>query len=130
MNETTPKAGENKSSTSRGRGRGGFRGRGRGRAQFNGQQRQSNEQRNSKNEIQCYQCKKYGHVKADCWYRDQQVNYAAANEEESRLFMAYCDTNEVTSDMWFVDNGCSNHMSGIKGIFKELDETKKNSQAW
>ncbi|PHT36880.1 hypothetical protein CQW23_24580 [Capsicum baccatum] len=43
------------------------------------------------------------------------------------LFMAYCDTNEVASDMLFVDGGFSNHMSDMKSTFKELDKTQKST---
>ena len=28
-------------------------------------------------------------------------------------------------DLWFVDSGCSNHMTDTKSLFKELDETQK-----
>jgi Pol polyprotein len=27
--------------------------------------------------------------------------------------------------VWFLDSGCSNHMSGEKSLFKKLDETQK-----
>ena len=41
--------------------------------------------------------------------------------------MACRNTNEGADDMWFVDSGCSNHMSGMKSIFKELDKTLKST---
>ncbi|CAL5340443.1 unnamed protein product [Camellia sinensis] len=134
VKDIVTKAAEGDSSTSRGRGRGGFRGRGRGRGYGHGNgrgkgrfdgQRQSGEQRNYKNGVQCYHCKRYGHIKADCWYKDQQVNYAAENEESSKLFMTHFDPNNTSSDVWFIDSGCSNHMTGMKSLFKELDETQK-----
>ena len=56
-------------------------------------QRQFNEQSNIRNVIQFYYCKSYGHTKADCWYKDQRMNFAAENEEEEKLFMACMDTN-------------------------------------
>ncbi|GMP92784.1 hypothetical protein CsSME_00042867 [Camellia sinensis var. sinensis] len=31
----------------------------------------------------------------------------------------------MSSDVWFVDSGCLNHMTGMKSLFKELDETQK-----
>ncbi|XP_016567276.1 uncharacterized protein LOC107865544 [Capsicum annuum] len=68
----------------------------------------------------------FGHVQADCWYKEKQANYIETTDGESKLFMAYCDTNEVTGDIWFVDSGCSNHTSGMKSIFKELDKTQKS----
>ena len=70
---------------SRSRGRGGFRnfhgGHGNwGRWRNNGQ-RQFNEQINITNIIQCYHYRKYGHIKAGCWYKYQQMNFADENEE-------------------------------------------------
>ena len=53
------------------------------------------------------------------------MNFAETNDEESKLLMAHYNTNDVASDVWFVDSGCSNHMSGMKAMFKELDETQK-----
>ena len=41
--------------------------------------------------------------------------------------MACHDTNEVACDLWFVHSVCSNHMSGMKSIFKELDKTLKST---
>ena len=90
------------------------------------QRHSTNEQTGNKSGIQCYHCKKFGHVKADYWYEEKQVNFAEKNDEENKLFMNHYDTNEVASNVWFLDNGYSNHMSGMKTIFKELDETQKN----
>ena len=54
------------------------------------------------------------------------MNFTAENEEEEeKLFMAFMDTNPKKGDLWFVDNGCSNHMTGTKSLFKKLDETQK-----
>lgn len=55
------------------------------------------------------------------------MNFAAENEEEEEeyLFMACTDTNSKPSNLWFVDSGCSNHMTGTKTFFHELDETQK-----
>ncbi|KAL4353579.1 hypothetical protein GQ457_06G019510 [Hibiscus cannabinus] len=129
VKETFMSQGNNERSTNNNRGRGGFRGgrgygRGRGRGRNNGR-RQCNEQGNKKYGIQCYHCNRYGHIKADCWYKDQNVNLAAENDEENKLFMACTDANHMPSDLWFVDSGCSNHMTGIKSLFKELDESQK-----
>lgn len=53
------------------------------------------------------------------------MNFAAENEEENNLFMACIDTDYKPSDLWFVDSGCSNHMTGTKSLFQELDETQR-----
>ena len=113
----------------RGRGRGAFHGKshGKGRGRVFEQRHSTNEKKGNKSGIQCYHCKKFGHVQADCWYKEKQVNFAETNDEESKLFMAHYDTNEVASNVWFVDSSYSNHMSDMKAIFKELDETQKIS---
>ncbi|KAH0779714.1 hypothetical protein KY290_006141 [Solanum tuberosum] len=132
VKEEAAKYGENNGLANRGRGRRGFRG-GRGRGYGRGRGRndghkQSNEQGNRKNGIQCHHCQRYGHIRADCWYRDQKINFAAGeNEEENYLFMACVDTDHKPSDLWFVDSGCSNHMTGAKSLFKELDEKQKKT---
>ncbi|KAL3500670.1 hypothetical protein ACH5RR_039763 [Cinchona calisaya] len=117
--------------TSRGRGRAGYCGRGdrggqgRGRVDAQDEQEQITEkQKNYKSNIRCYYCKRYGHVMIDCWKREKQANYAE-DEEEIKLFMAYQDNIIALSDIWFLDSGYSNHITGIKSLFKELDESHK-----
>ena len=62
----------------RGRGKGMFRGRGRNRGRGRGfaQRQVPGEYKAQRNYIQCHNCKKYGHVKADCWFRNQSANVA------------------------------------------------------
>uniref|UniRef100_A0A3Q7HIM5 Uncharacterized protein n=1 Tax=Solanum lycopersicum TaxID=4081 RepID=A0A3Q7HIM5_SOLLC len=40
--------------------------------------------------------------------------------------MALSCEKETPNDVWFLDSGCSNHMSGTKSLFKDLDESKKS----
>ena len=40
--------------------------------------------------------------------------------------MAKGETEEVTKEAWYIDSGCSHHMTGDKTKFKELDETVKS----
>ena len=47
-------------------------------------------------------------------------------EEESNLFMAHSPITDVSNGVWFIDSGCSNHMSSSKSLFRDLDETKKS----
>ncbi|KAK1431533.1 hypothetical protein QVD17_07993 [Tagetes erecta] len=123
----------------RGRGRGRFNNRGRG---VFGRGRGSLD----KSKIpQCYCCKKFGHLKKDCWYNDEgQVNVAANEDDDvvdepddQRLLLAATTPHELlideqltlmnykTNHLWFVDSGCSNHMTGARDSFVSLDETFK-----
>ena len=42
------------------------------------------------------------------------------------LFMAHSAVDDASEEVWFIDNGCSNHMSGTKSLFRDLDESKKS----
>ncbi|KAH0711345.1 hypothetical protein KY289_007304 [Solanum tuberosum] len=56
----------------------------------------------------------------------KKINFAATkNEEKNHLFMACTDIDHKPSDLWFVDSDCSNHMTGVKSLFHELDEKQK-----
>ena len=60
---------------------------------------------------------------------EKQANYAEEageeDEKEFKLFMARSETIESSNDTWFLDSGCSNHMTGLRFLFKELDESYK-----
>ncbi|XP_028079521.1 uncharacterized protein LOC114281273 [Camellia sinensis] len=58
-------------------------------------------------------------------FRGRGRGCAGNGEESSKLFMTHFDPNNMSSDVWFIDSGYSNHMTRMKSLFKELDETQK-----
>ncbi|XP_020266886.1 uncharacterized protein LOC109842418 [Asparagus officinalis] len=102
----------------RGRGRGAYRGRGRGRGR----------QMYNKAIVECYKCHKLGHFQFECPSWDKEANYAEMGEEEEEILLtAYEEENGARrEDIWFLDSGCSNHMSGDKSMFCDLDESFKH----
>lgn len=106
----------------RGEARGCFRGKGRGRSS---EPRNKNIQnRQNKTNVQCFNCKKFGHYKSQYWYNEKVVNVAENTKVEvTDLFMASSGSGVEHKDIWLLDNGCSNHMTGSKNIFKCLNES-------
>lgn len=112
----------------RGRGRGTWRGRqfNRGRGWRSGPRQGPAESRSPKSHIQCFNCKKFGHYKSECWYNDQSANIIEEEGSSSNLFMAKHESkNEEANEVWLIDSGCSNHMTGQRNLFKDLDENQK-----
>ncbi|KAJ0512218.1 putative transcription factor interactor and regulator CCHC(Zn) family [Helianthus annuus] len=136
--------------SSRGRGKGSNRGRGgggRGRNQFGqnrGSQNGSNEgdkQQGKKDysKVQCFRCDKFGHFVSRCPERkkDKQANLIDAEEIDPSLFMVQ-DVQEIVylneekvipknyengseeNDLWYLDNGASNHMTGYSFLLSKL----------
>lgn len=101
-----------------------------------------------KSYLKCYNCSAYGHFAADCRKprrtREQreEVNMAKFEDDEPALLLAKCDKEESKgmhlkekqvvpsqflkvqneSNVWYLDNGASSHMTGFKTKFKELNE--------
>ncbi|KAD3068893.1 hypothetical protein E3N88_36773 [Mikania micrantha] len=108
----------------RGRSRGSFgrgrsRGRGRGRGSFD------------KSSIECYKCQQMGHYQFECPQWNKGVNYAEFDDTEELVLMAKeeKEDQETTecNGYWFLDSACSNHMTGTKEWFTELDENINHS---
>lgn len=109
----------NDNGPSRGRGgKGAFRGgcnkagHGRGRQSLN------------KSLIECFKCHKMGHFQYECPNWERQAHYAELDEEDEELLLvAYEELHHTThEDVWFLDSGCSNHMTGSKEWFIDLEE--------
>ncbi|XP_074353008.1 uncharacterized protein LOC141692171 [Apium graveolens] len=104
--------GDSSGSSSYARGKGGFRGgyrggRGRGRQSFNrGQTSESYECRAPKVE--------------------ERSHFAAAKEDKdvgTAMFLTYKEDEESKKNVWYLDSGASNHMTGHKELFTEIDDT-------
>ena len=93
----------------RSRGRGSFRGRGRARQSIN------------KAEIDCFKCHKHGNFQYECPTWEKKINYVEVedkiDQKDELLLMASLDFKQGKKKEWFLDFGCSNHMSGNKNWF-------------
>ncbi|XP_028088668.1 uncharacterized protein LOC114289200 [Camellia sinensis] len=132
-------------SNSQGRGRGGGKNatgrvrnaRGRGRSNFQRKENEESTQQkcgicNRSNHVdkdcwfrgkpKCYNCNKFGHVKKDCLVKStQQANFSEEQESEGHMFYACHKESDQNKDVWFLDSGCSNHMTGDESIFVKMD---------
>ena len=84
--------------------------------------------------IQCRFCRKMGHIEKNCRARQnqpqqnhvQQANFVEKSEnEEEILFMASHEENTTNKSSWFIDSGCTSHMSHNELLFHTLDKSFK-----
>ena len=104
-----------------------------------------------KSQIKCFNCNIYGHYANECkkpsrrekGNRSEEANLILTHDEEPALLMAKCEENrdgvillnetttvaklsssdeQTDSNVWYLDNGASNHMTGLRSKFKQLDE--------
>lgn len=40
--------------------------------------------------------------------------------------MTYASPQKSSQEVWYLDSGCSNHLTGARHYFKELDKTQKS----
>jgi len=94
-----------------------------------------------KSKIQCHYCKKYGHYAYECKKRQYDDNKKGkchsnnANSPSSPMFMVHVEAmpivspvecnvaQEIPCDIWYLDSGCSNHMTWNLELFSSLDKS-------
>ncbi|CAM8952826.1 unnamed protein product [Rhodiola kirilowii] len=78
--------------------------------------------------VECFKCHKIGHYQFDCPNSSKVANYAELDDKEELLLMSYVDKEEVQREgVWFLNSGCSIHMTGFKHWFTSLDEGFRHS---
>ncbi|GJR23799.1 retrovirus-related pol polyprotein from transposon TNT 1-94 [Tanacetum coccineum] len=89
---------------------------------------------NLKNEEKAFQIKgehdyssQRGRGRARVGYRGREAKYVEEEEDDDNfLFMTMGTEKQEKSDPWYVDSGCSHHMTGDRTKFKGLDEAFKS----
>ncbi|XP_074378095.1 uncharacterized protein LOC141719617 [Apium graveolens] len=78
--------------------------------------------------VECFKCHNIGYYQYECPKWNKQASYVESKEEEELLLMDQVeDVREKKYDVWFLDSGCSNHMSGDKELFSSLNENFRHS---
>jgi len=82
--------------------------------------------------VQCYYCKRYGHYANECRKKKHDMsnrssaNIIRENISQDNVLLA-CNMAETNSkDIWFLDFGCSNHMTGNIALFSKLGQSVKS----
>ncbi|KAG9454468.1 hypothetical protein H6P81_007372 [Aristolochia fimbriata] len=94
-----------------------------------GQGRRWNSRRGDKSQVQCYNCKKYGHFSYECRQKPEgnkeERSHLSVQEECGGLsvLLTYNGDEEKKKSIWYIDTGASHHMSGYKELFTELDDS-------
>lgn len=100
-----------------------------------------------RSKIKCFNCGAYGHFQSECrkpkkdrmqrgeanltqTYDEEPALLVAMNEEgaEDVILLsegADSNLNMKEENIWYLDNGASNHMTGCREKFESLDKTKK-----
>ena len=120
--------------------RGNYNNRGRGRGNYKNQGSRNNKQNNiycilcKKNDhntrdcrYKCKRCTRHSHFEKDCYFRQkEEVNFTEYDTSNDQLFYTCLNAQEGQNDTWYIDSGCSNHMTGNKNSFVNLDENIKS----
>ena len=79
-----------------------------------------------KSKVKCYNCQKVSHYTRDSWSPTKKVeedtNLVIKEKKEATLLLMHGEKIQDKENMWYLDNGASNHINGDTNRFIELDE--------
>ncbi|XP_017189257.1 uncharacterized protein LOC126622556 [Malus sylvestris] len=81
-----------------------------------------------KNMVKCHKCNKIGHIARYCHTNKvvQHIIFAHQVEETGNLFYAnHSGEVKKMSDVWYMDSGCSNHMTSREDLLVDIDKNVK-----
>jgi hypothetical protein len=92
-------------------------------------QRGRGKRSNEKSNIQCYYYKKYGPYESEC--RKKQADQLSGRahvsnhtgETSGGMFLSCHKTEEQPRDLWLLESGCNNHMTGNKELLSCIDSS-------
>ncbi|WVY89239.1 hypothetical protein V8G54_034753 [Vigna mungo] len=92
-----------------------------------------------KKNMECFVCHKKGHLSYECWFNknaqdkkghNKEAHVVEEEESESERMVLMVATNtedtRTAQNIWYVDSGCSNHMTYNRSWMMNLDESKKS----
>ncbi|KAK8947207.1 hypothetical protein KSP39_PZI006814 [Platanthera zijinensis] len=75
----------------------------------------------------CKRCKRNNHLQRDCWYKDSKPQEEANfTQQHESLFYSSLQPEAPNHEIWFLDSGCSNHMSNNKHSFVHLSDRDRS----
>ncbi|CAL8152547.1 unnamed protein product [Prunus armeniaca] len=79
-----------------------------------------------KGKVKCFKCNRFGHMQLDGTYKgNEQAHYVEEQGGDGNMFyVCHAASEQQEDNVWFVDNGCSNHMNANKKLLCDIDTSK------
>lgn len=82
--------------------------------------------------MKCFNCEKHGHFYDEYWFKkdqktDKEANLAHEEDVNTMLLMDITSDEKNKNEEWFLDSGCSNHMTSYREWLSSFDTSKKIS---
>ena len=79
--------------------------------------------------FKCKKCTWHIHHIRDCQNRSQQdeANFSQKNDIAENVFYSCLNTQQESNNLWYLDSGCSNHRTGNKNSFLQLNKNVKSN---
>jgi hypothetical protein len=76
---------------------------------------------------QCHYCHKYGHLERNCYAKMRDMENKGANTlveetKNEKLFISSFMAHNEESEAWYIDSGCSTHMTSQEELFTRIND--------